>query len=405
MPTPSLQKYLDRWHSDTISGQEEIAPLLWIVNDANETVDWSGLTSLKMRLQLGSADELTINIMARDTDGRWRPDMGVWQKGGVLVIAFGFDGDYEPMQKFTLVSTTVQYPESGPETLVVRGVSELARALHNKDARSYSEASDEAVVDDICAFYGWDNGVTAELASSRARIKKKGRTDLDLLRLIATEALLGAPRVDAFGTLTMPEPMIGEHTYARGVPITSGARRLLNFSPSREGGADAIQIQITGWDPDQEKWVSITYQADEFSEDPEIVFEGPAAVQAPIPTDSSTRGLTLKVIEVRGQGAGEKKDVIATGTYVREKDAESLAKRWFALREKLSRWSNISVPGHNSLVPYIAVTVEGELADMDKGLWLPTVVEHTLDDKGWKARLTAIRVVQETTVTAIEDAG
>jgi len=356
---------------------------------------------LKMRLQVGSADELTIDIMARDNIGRWRPDMGVWQKGAKIIVALGYDGDLDPIQKFTIVSTTVQYPQEGAEEMTIRAVSDLARALHNNGERVYREANDTFVIDDVCEMYGWTNGVEADLANTRARIKAKGTNDLEFLRLIANEALIGGPRLDVYDTLLMPEPVIGNHVYTRGRSFTDGARPLLNYSPSREGGADAVQVQITAWDPDQHKFVDIVYQADEFGAEPKIVYNGPAAVQDRSTRDNSTRGLTLKVIEVRGHGENEKKDVIATGRFLDEANAEDLAKRWFELREKLSRWANIVVPGHTALVPYIAVNLEGDMANVDKGLWLPTVVEHDLSESGWICRLTAVRVVQETTVTAV----
>lgn len=392
----TLKEFANRWRTNFTAGQDELAPSLFIVNDSNEEIDWSGLDSMTVRLQLGSADELEITLPAKDNSGAWRPDMGIWQKGAVLIISMGYDGDFDNIQRFSIVSTTVNYPSDGAEMLTVRGVSDLARALHNRDARVFSEPNDMSVIDDICASYGWTNGVTAPLADSRARVKAKGQTDLDILRTISRDALIGAPRLDVFNVLMMPEPLIGDHTYVRGV-ATNGARRILEFSPSREGGADAIQVQITAWDPAEEKFVDIVFQANEFSSDPEIVFEGPAAVQE-APTDSSTRGLTLKVLEVRGYGPEQQKDVIATGQFVNETDAESLAKRWFDLREKLSRWANIEVPGHSSLAPYIAVRVDGELAAMDRGLWLPTTVEHNLSESGWTTKMTCVRVVEETTV-------
>jgi phage protein D len=76
-----------------------------------------------------------------------------------------------------------------------------------------------------------------------------------------------------------------------------------------------------------------------------------------------------------------------------------LAKRWFDLREKLGRWATIEVEGHPDLVPYNAVVVDGDMAKMDKGYWLPTVVEHNFSESGWTTRLTCIRVVEDSTIT------
>jgi phage protein D len=398
----AFSDYIERWVKVTNRGTTDIAPSLMLTNTVGEDIDWAGLTSMTMRLQLGSADELTINIMARDNEGNFRPDMGAWQKGATLYVNLGYDGTTAPMQEFTVVSTTVDYPEVGAESMAIRCVSDLARALHNRDSRVFTEADDTAVLDAICADYGWQNGVDGSLlANTRPRIKKKGSTDLDLLRTIARDALLGGPTVDVWGTLHMPEATVGPQVYSRGAAETSGADRLLLFKPSREGGADAIQVQITAWDPVEEQFVDTVFQADEFSSDPEVVFEGKAASQ-PTVTETSTRGLTLKIIEVRGHGESAKKDVLGQGRFVEVNDAEDLARRWFALREKTSRWASLTVPGHNSLFPYLAVEVEGQLAETDKGIWLPTVVEHTINDSGWRARITAIRVVQDTTVKAVE---
>ena len=381
---------------------DKVAPFLRLANRSDEEIDWSGLTKLDMRLQLGSADELTITIMAKDNDGAWRPDMGIWQVGATLAVFLGYNGDYDTMQSFTIVSHTVSYPEESSETMTVRAVSDLARALHNKDARVFDEKDDGAALDAVCSDYGWINLVDPELLlSNRKRVKKKGKSDLDFLRGIALDAALGPPTVDALGNLMMPEAVLGDKVYARGQAETSGAERLHNFRPSREGGADAIQLKITSWDPTQEKFISVVYQIDEFSGDPTVVFEGEAAKSA-IPKESTTTGLTLQVISVRGHGETQKRDVIATGRFMDENDAEDLARRWFELKEKLSRWAVITVDGDPSLWPYVAVQVEGEMAEMDKGVWLPTVVEHTLDQGGWMARLTCIRVVSETTVSAVE---
>lgn len=399
----SLQDIADRFVKSNGNGSNKVAPVLKMTNSMGEDIDWSGLSSLKMRLQLGSADELTLVLPALDNESAWRPDMGLWQKGAVLYVELGYDGVTVPIQEFTIVGTTNAYADDAA-SMTIRGVSQLARALHNKDPRTYTEKNDGAVLDDICSTYGWTNLVDpSKLTNSVKRVKKKGDTDLKLLRAIASEARLGGPTVDVWGNLLMPEPITGAASYTRGPPETAGAEPILSFQPSREGGGDSVQLQITAWDPEREKFIDVIYKADDFANDPEIVFEGPASKQ-PIPTESSTRGLTLAVLAVRGYGNDAKKDVLSSGRLLNEDNVEDIARRWFDLQEKMSRWATIEVGGDSALAPYIAVNIEGQIANMDRGLWLPTVVEHTLDSGGWKSRLTATRVLGDTTVSSEDDA-
>ncbi len=381
----------------------EVAPKLVLSTPGGTEVDISGFTSLKMRLQLGAADELTINMPAQIPDGSWRSDMGVWQVGSTILVKMGYDGQLFPMQQFELTGSTVSYPNAGGESMVVRGVSDLARAARNRVARVFSSGDDRGVVTQICDEYGWDNGTPSDpVYTNRARLKEAGKTDLELLKRIAREAKIGGPRVEYGGRLVMPEPDIGELRFARGLPSSSslggGWRRCHSINMNRDGGQSVLRVRIKGFDPDTNEFVTQEFEADPFGGQPRITYEGRKSGQ-PITEESSQGNLTLQVVEHRGQGRRERIDVLASGVFRTDSDAVELARRWFELRERLSRWSTIVTDGHPDLFPYSAFEIDGNMANMDKGIWLPIYNEHTIDNKGWLCSSRAVRVVEEASIT------
>ena len=401
------------------NGTESVAPIIEITTLGDDVVDWSGIDSMRVRLQLGCADECEMTLEAQDIDGNWRPDMPIWQIGGTLKVSAGYDGTTTHLQNFEIVSTTNTYgSHGGSPTMTVRAVSDLARAARNRNPRTFADKDDSVVLYAMCTEYGWSNGVAADAIADKTldlkskftktgRVKAQGTTDLELLKTLAADAQLGGPRIDRNGALTMPKPSADAPVvFIRGAGASGDVAdalfadhyALLSFSPSREGGADNIQLAIVAWDPEQKTFIEKVFEADEFGGDPKVIYSGPLS-SAPISGESSTRGLTLQVITARGWNKDERRDVLATGRYINETDASALAKRWFDLREKLGRWATIEVEGHPDLVPYNAVVVDGDMAKMDKGYWLPTVVEHNFSESGWTTRLTCIRVVEDSTIT------
>ncbi len=396
-----------------------IAALLTITTKGDEEIDWSGFSSLRVRLQVGSADELEMSLPSQNEDGTWRPDLPVWQIGATLKVSAGWDGEAEHLQTFEIVSTTNAYPGGGDvPSMTVRGVSDLARAARNRNPRVFADKQDSVVLDSLCSEYGWTNGVDASAVedntlnlkskfTKKGRIKGQGTTDLDMLRLIAADSELGGPRIDRDGALVMPAPNADSSlVFIRGAEasgdvvsaLLEDSYALLSFSPSREGGADNVQLVIVAWDPESKRFVEKVYEADEFGGDPKVIFSGNAK-STPMGSESSTRGLTIQIIKSKGWNPDERRDVIATGRYINETDATDLARRYFNLREKLGRWATIEVDGHAGLLPYCAVTIDGDMAMVDKGYWLPTVVEHNFDDNGWVSRLTCIRIVEDSSIS------
>jgi hypothetical protein len=395
---------------------DEVAPAMRLSTSGGMELDFSGLSEVKARLQLGAADEFTMTFAAQDMDGAWRSDMPTWQTGGTVVFEAGYNGEFDEIQTFEIASTTTTYGEDqGGETATVRAVSDLARAARYKAARAFDYAprgygdvragADSAV---ICKTYGWTNGVSGELLDPPKRVKENGASDLTFLKQIANEAGLGGPRLinvgvlGSSGTLIMPEPKIGDLKYLRGPSYgVSGWRRLHRISSNREGGQIATRVAITGWDPDKREFVRIDFEADEFGGDPKVVYEG-AVASKEILVPSTTQGLILSVLDYRGQSKGDRIDVLSFGRYTNETNAEELAKRWFKLREKLGRWVDVTVDGHADLVPYTSIELDGDgLAPQDRGVWLPIVVNHTLNQSGWTCELRCVRVVEEAVVTPV----
>lgn len=162
-----------------------------------------------------------------------------------------------------------------------------------------------------------------------------------------------------------------------------------------------LRVRITGFDPDTDEFVTQEFEADPFGGQPKVTYEGRKAA-TPIEDESTQSNLTLQVVEHRGQDKRERIDVLASGVYRNEDNAIELARRWFELREKLSRWSTIVTDGHPDLFPYSAFELDGNMANMDKGIWLPLYNEHTIDSNGWKCSSRAIRVVEEASISAAE---
>lgn len=388
--------------------KSEIFAQFKLVTPDGEELDWTGADKISFRWNLGAADEFQMDFPAKTQDNQWRPDMPVWKNGAQFSLWVGWDGSFDPLQKFEIVSTTNSYPESNGETAVVRAVSQLARAARNKTSRTFKTETDGQILDALCAEYGWTNGVDPRrlvYLFKNGRTKKAGTSDLELLRLIANQSRIGGPRVDFFGTLLMPEPDVGKLEFWRGtMEETADARRLHSFEPNRESGHNSTRVTVRSWDPVQSKFVETIFEANEFQGDPVIVYSGPAKTQ-PDGSESSTTGMVLSVIKETGTKKKERHDVLASSKYGDETDAKELASRWFELREKLSRWGTATVDGHKDLQPYSAIKLAGDMAEIDKGLWLPTYIDHTIDSNGWLASARCIRIVTDPVMQATtEDA-
>lgn len=377
----------------------EMYATLRLSTGGGSAIDHSGLESCEMRLQLNAADEMTLKMPAQYLDGTWRPDMPIFMVGGLIKVEAGYNGALDHIQTFETVSTTVSYDDDGGEMMTVRGVSDLARAARTKEHKTF-EGDDASVLTQLCAEYGWVNAVTAPLFGTTKRLKENGRSDLELLKRIAKEAIIGGPRVTREGVLIMPEPSVGELKYVRGYSDDSSARRLHSLQVNREAGAFNTQLVIIGWDPIAGAFIEKRYEADEFGGDPKIVYEGPLATKE-VSGEVTTQGLVLAVVDHTGAGKKDRVDVLSSGRYMTETDADGLAARWFALREKLGRWADIKVDGHVDLQPYSSIEIDGNLAAVDKGVWLPTVVSHTIDASGWMASLRCVRVVSEAVIKPV----
>jgi hypothetical protein len=377
----------------------ELYPQVRLKGADDKELDITGVDKVECRLQINAADELEVVLPALFLDGTWRPDMPVWITGATISVEGGYNGTFDLVQKFEVVSTTVDYSDDGNETMTVRGVSDLARAARNKDHRTY-DGDDASVISDICALYGWTNGVTAPLGPSVRRMKENGKSDLEMLRRIAREAVIGGPRLTSDNVLIMPEPEVGELKYARGVSAKfPDARRIHSIQVNRESGSFNTRVIIIAWNPFLEEFIEIDYQADEFGGDPKVVYAGKVATKE-LTKEATTQGLVLAVADAKGT-VGEKSDrieIISSGVFHDEVSADSLARRWFLLREKLSRWSNITVDGNIGLLPYVSFEIDGALAAMDRGTWLPVVVKHVFDKDGWRSECRSIRVVDDAVV-------
>jgi phage protein D len=380
---------------------DELAPQVQITTAGGDEVDISGFESINIKLQLGAADEFTMTLPAQTVDGPWRSDMPVWQIGSYFKFHVGYNGVLEFMQGFEVVSTTVNYGEDDSgETMIVRAVSDLARAARNRNPRTFDSGDDAAIITEICGEYGWKNGVSASLTNPKERLKENGTSDLEFLKLIAREAKLGAPRLMPDNTLVMPEPTIGELKFSRGTPLKSGSdfRRLHSLSMNRDGGPNPTTVAVISFDPVKKEFVQVEYQADEFGGDPKITYEGAPSIEE-LPKDSTTQGLMLAVVEHRGQDKKERTDVLASGRFLDETSAIDLVRRWFELREKLSRWADVVVDGVIDLVPYTSFELDGNMATVDRGTWLPIVVDHNFSVNGWTVSMRSVRVVEEPVVT------
>jgi|14BtaG_2_1085337.scaffolds.fasta_scaffold01621_5 phage protein D len=396
----------DKLKFEKFSGPEsEIYAQVQFKTSGGYDIDTQGLSSVKVRLQLGSADELTMALPSRVMDKEynmvWRPDMSIWQNGSIIHVDMGYDGEFTPMQHFEIVSSTNQYQGSEAEMLTIRGVSELARAARNQKHRTWDQSpgDDLRVIDDVAAEYGWTVDVDgSDMLNLKQRVKKAGKTDLDLLKLIASQARLGGPRVDYYNTLFMPKPVVGKLKFTRGIGDPD-ARRLHTLSMERDGGA-STRVLVVSWDPTNQTWVEKEFQADKFSGDPVLTFEGAKSekeLRLKPGGDIKTQTLTLAAVEHSGHGSSERVDVLNSAVYEKEDGltAEELAKRYFELREKLSRWATVTVDGHPDIVPYVSIELQGDLAEIDKGHWLPLWVEHTIDSNGWMTTCRVVRIVDE----------
>jgi phage protein D len=384
----------------------EVYGQVFLTTEVEAELDFSGFESIKVRIQLGAADEFTIKLPAQTIDGVWRADMPIWSVGGVIRFSVGYDGEFHFIQQFEIVSTKVAYPSgAGGEMMTILAVSDLVRAARQKRARKFSkEDTFLDVIGAICADFGWENGVqsnentTAQIGvdlGATFMAKKQGISDLKFLKQLASYLRLGGPRVDGLiiNRLTMPEPVVGDLVFARGAADSPGARRLHKLNMNREGG-QSTRVVIIGVDPVTNEFVQKEFEVDKFSGDANIVFEGTPSVK-PLQGKTQTNTFTIAVVEHRGHGKKERTDVISKSEFQTDLSAEELASRYFELRERLGRYSTVVTDGHQDLRPYSSFELEGNLANVDKGTWLPVWVEHNIGASGWTARSRALRVIEE----------
>ena len=392
----------------------EIHAQVRLLDGAGYELDTTGFEGLKMRLQVGAADEFSFSFPAQTFDGEWRPDMSIWQRGSIFDVEMRYDGDpWRLMQEFEVVSTTTKYPDGAVgEVMTVRAVSPLARSARNKNSRTFTEnATDVEVVTAVADEYGWQvdisaNGYTDVIASEigrPARAKKAGNSDLTFLKRVAREDRLGGPRVrpvsntsgSSGNVLTFPEPSVGELVFTRGIG-QEGSRRLHSLSMNKDGAMNT-RVAVLSRDPVTQEFVVKEFEVSQFGGAPTLVFEGPRS-EKPINFnvgDLTEGNLALAVVEHQGTGTAERVEVISSATYETDLSAEDIAQRYFELRERFGKWANAVVDGHADLIPYVSIELEGNLAASDAGVWLPVWVEHTLDGSGWRCNCRVVRVVEE----------
>lgn len=395
---------------------EEVYAQVELYTIGGDAIDIAGFASIKCRIQLGSADEFNISLPAQTMDGVWRADMPLWQVGGTIVFNVGYDGVFNLVQSFEIVSTTMNYPD-GPtgEMMSVQGVSDLVRAARNKKARVFGENSTYLdIITEICTDYGWTNMVPSNeqtdvilTAGNDLLAKKAGLTDLEYLKNVAKRCRLAPPSLSVFNDLKMDAPSVGNLVFARGLTDAPESRKLLTLSMNRDGG-QATRVVILSFDPSAEDgagaFIEKIFEASKFGGDPDIVYEGPKSTKA-LELDPSSYTLALAVTESRGHGKEERVDVISTNQFKTELSAEELATIWFQFREQFGRWATATVSGTHLLTPYESVKFDGNLAAVDKSAdWLPMWIEHTINTDGWKSRMRVVRVVEEPPpIEAIEE--
>ena len=390
----------------------EIHAQVRLTTEDGDEIDFQGLESIKCRLQLGAADEMTIKLPAQNIDGEWRADMPIWQVGGTIKVEMGYEGNFDTLQIFEIVSTTVMYPNNtGGEMMTIRGVSDLVRAVRNNIRRSFASSDTfQTALDFFANEYNWffSAGIgvsTSDPLPEELRTKKQGVSDADYFKRFAAALGTGFPRVEideSLGrVLVFPSPEVGLLVFVRGVSILTqifGNRRLHSLSMERDGGG-GTSIIISGYDKEADVFVQKEFELDDFSGDPVVVFAGPVSKQElkipDSPPDIRNTTLAIAVVEHRGHGKKERIEVITSGKFITDITAEELAKRYFQLREQLGRWATCITDGHIGIKPYITINFDGNLAAVDKGVWLPIWVEHVINAKGWLSKSRIVRVIDE----------
>jgi hypothetical protein len=336
--------------------------------------------------------------------------MPVWQVGGTIVVEIGYNNSFETIQSFEIVATTVMYPDDeAGETMTIRGVSDLVRPVRNNAARNFKSSDTfRSVIDFFANEYGWftetssvdglDDPLPPDLMT-----KKQGVADIDYLKLISSSLRLGPPRINTSSlmlkSIAFPAPSVGQLLFTRGPSVLTqsfGNRRIHSLSMERDGG-QSTSVIISGWDPTAGSFVQKEFEIDKFTGDPTVTFTGPVALKELEISGTDVRNSTLAiaVVEHRGQGKNERVDVISSGRYQTELSAEALASRFFELRERLGRWATSVTDGHAGIVPYTSFSLDGNLAAVDRGTWLPVWCEHMVDSNGWRTRSRIVRVVDE----------
>ena len=105
-----------------------------------------GWSSITCRLQLGSADELKVEMPMRTSDGKWRADLPAFQVGQLVDLYLGYDGRKTFFQRFELVGHEQRYSSDSFE---IHGLSALAACARYKAARVFT--SEAELIDQICA--------------------------------------------------------------------------------------------------------------------------------------------------------------------------------------------------------------------------------------------------------------
>src|SRR3990167_1267160 len=172
-----------------------LVPRVLLEAQDGEWVDLSGFNSLKCRLQVGAADELTINISGRTNDGKWRKDQPIWQNGSTITVYAGYGTDLISLQTFEVVETSSNYDDD--DSLEIFAVSSLARAAQYLEARAVPRgSSDDDMFKHVASFYGWTPSADKSLTEGYHNLgKERGHSDLELLSSIAAWNDLGGPRV------------------------------------------------------------------------------------------------------------------------------------------------------------------------------------------------------------------
>jgi phage protein D len=157
------------------------------VNGASLAADLSkNIVEVSVTHELGTTDQCGLTLANPFPKLPWThtSDADLFKEGNALKIQMGYVDDLQPMFDGEITSISPAFPGSGTPTVRIEGHSRLHRLQGSRNTRTFQDATDKDVVEQIATDMGLTASVedTQDVRTKHAYLIQYNQSDLDFLK-------------------------------------------------------------------------------------------------------------------------------------------------------------------------------------------------------------------------------